>query len=171
MLPSPADLYLLLDSPKQIRANGCTESWLLSSAVQRRALWGSRANDLSREKFRSCCRLRSVGMRHCLPREGVEESLLPSPPPPHPILLFLSQTGQSSEELSGMEWPHVVKRRRDKMAPGPPSSAVIHGSRQFPPRILSPRGEMVCAHLFFAEGFWFFCHFKQVVLKAVLQGS
>lgn len=80
MLPSPADLYLLLDSPKQIRANGCTESWLLFSAVQRRALWGSRTNDLSREKFRSCCRLRSVGMRHCLPREGVEESLLPSPP-------------------------------------------------------------------------------------------
>lgn len=64
----------------------------------------------------------------------------PLPPPP-PTLPFLSQTGRSSEQLSGMEWPHVEKgRKRDKMAPGLSSSSVIHGSRQFPPRILNPRG-------------------------------
>lgn len=104
--------------------------------MKRRALWRSWTNDLSGEKFLSHCSLRSVGMRHCLQEESAEESLLPSRPslpnPPHPELDWT--------EL-GLVWPHVDKgRRRDKMAPGLPSSAVIHGSRQFPPRILSLGG-------------------------------
>lgn len=80
---------------QQIRVNHYTESWLRFSAVQRRALWGSgRTNDLSRETFGSHCSLRSVGIRHCLLEERVEESLLPSP---------LSSPNPPSPEADGTE--------------------------------------------------------------------
>lgn len=79
ILPLLTDLYLLLHSFKQIRANHYIEPWLLFSEEQRRALEGLGLNDLSGEKFRSLCSLRSLGMRHCLQEEKAKESLLPSP--------------------------------------------------------------------------------------------
>lgn len=168
ILPLLTDLYLLLHSLKQIRANHYIEPWLLFSAEQRRGLWGSRTNDLSGEKFRSRCSLRSVGMRHCLREEKAEEFFLPSP-----ALPFLNQTGQSMEKLSGMGWPHGEKgRRRDKMAPGLPSSSVSYGSRQFPPRMLTQSKEQkaIGTHLLLAEGFWPFYHSKQLASKATPWG-
>lgn len=103
--------------------------------MQRRALWGSRTTWSHQRKIQKSLQAEISGDEALSPwgksrRIPPSFSPLPCLTQPSP---FLSQTGQSSEKLSGMEWPHVVKRRRrDKMAPGLPSSSVIHGSTQFP---------------------------------------
>lgn len=154
-----------------MRASYCTESWLLFSAVQRSTLWGSRINDLSRETFRSRCRLRSVGMRHRLPGERVEESLLLSPPrlpQPSPSWVRLDRARRSSVVWNDLMWRRGGREIRWLQGCLPALSFMLLNS--FLPESSAQRTETLPTHFFIAQGFWLFCCSKQVVPKAVPQG-
>lgn len=169
ILPTPAELYLLLDSLKQIRANRYIESWLLFSAVQRRALWGSRTNDLSREKFRSRCRLISGDEASSPWGKGrrIPPSFSSLLTQPSPSWVRLDRALRSS-----VVWNDLMRRRgggeiRWLQGCLPALSFMVLDS--FLPESSVQGAEAVCAHLLFGGSFCPSCHSKQVVPKAIPQ--
>lgn len=141
ILPSLTDLYLLLHSLKQIRANHYILSPGCYSQLSKGELCEGLGLMISVEKNSEVDAVWDHGGWGIVSKRKEQKNPSFLLLAPHPALPFLNQTGQSMEKLSGMGWRHIEKgRRRDKMAPGMPSSSVVYGSRRFPPRILSPRG-------------------------------